>query len=479
MIYDKKQFIAIQSTLRTKNHKANFESFVKFLSHSRLPFLKQNGFFLALLQNGLMKSIVLMQQEVSKLNKEKSISLKEGTDTKDLDLALTVNKETLRVLFTIADGIAVRSFKFNRPILRLMAENNNSGHLVKNSQDHISLIRRMLFSFHNIRIINDLTRFLRIGDITVIDKNGKIVIYEVKTDTKTGETKLKDVNSIFDGMKSGDMPNKQNRRHLVAQMAIINGRISIPEDVASVNDKYKERVGVDIINLDFQIKNHLKKVNELLNKSRTEILISDLLENGYVVNILSSDKTTTENQIEFLKKLKGLIPKWAEEKNGTTFRFSNYDTFIYEDGEFPRNALPYSVYPFSVDNCVRLMTGDIYMDTYFDSAFLRKKLENVGWTVKDGNYFDLVRNIESYKKIRRDNDQMFSTKDPVLFDISRETSYGTYNNSILITQVLSMMISLYSIDFLVDAVNKQFEDSKPGEGRYISINYVDETNIFI
>ncbi len=308
MVYDKKQFAAIQSSLRTKIHKYNFKRFLKFLRYSRLPFLKQNGSFLALLQDGLMNSIVHIQEKTSKLGKEKGLAIAKGEDTKNLDLPITLNKEALRILFTITDGIAVRSFKFNRPILRLMSENKSPGNLVKDSQDHVSLLRKMLFSFRDIRIINDLTRFLRIGDITSIDKKGKIIIYEAKTNTKTGETKLKDVNSIFDGMKSGYIPNKQNRRHLVAQMAIVNNRISIPEDVASINDKYKEKVGVEIVDLDFPIKNHLNKVEKLLNLSRRNIITSELLEKGYVVNVLSSDKTTTENQIEFLdKKMEQLL----------------------------------------------------------------------------------------------------------------------------------------------------------------------------
>ena len=479
MIYDKKQFVAIQSTLRTKNHKANFKRFVKLLRLSRLSFLKQNGLFLALFQNGLIDNIVYIQAEISKLSKEKSLAISREEDTKELDLPLTVNKETLRILFTITDGIVVRSFKFNRPLLRLMSENNSPGHLVKDSQDHVFLLRKMLFSFHNIRIINDLTRFLRIGDITSINKNGKIIIYEAKTNTKTGITKLRDVNNIFNEMKSGNVPNKQNRRHLVAQMAIVNNRISIPEDVTSVSDKYKERVGVDIVDLNFPIKNHLKKVEKIINQSRKKILVSEILEDGYVVNILSSDKTSTENQIEFLDKFQELKPEWAKEKNGTTFNFSNYDTFIYEDGEFPRNILPYSVYPFSSKNCLRLMTGDVYVNIYFDSAFLKKKLEYSGWKVKEGNYFDIIRSPEKYQQKPRDNNRMFSTKDPVLFEISKETPYGTYIEPILVTQVLNMMTSFYSTDFLVDAANKQFEISEPGVGRYVAHNYLDERNIFI
>ena len=480
MIHNTKQYIDTQYFININNHKKNFKHFLKFLRFSRIPFLKQNGLFLALFQYSAIDAIAFTQEEITKLNKEKKTAVESNVNTEKIDRQIFVNKELLRIIFTIVDGIAVRSFRFNRPVLRLMSENNNPGHLVKDSQDHPALLKQLLSHFRHIRIINDITRFLRIGDVTNIYKDGKIVIYEAKTDVKTQKTRIISVGKIFDELiRNRNIPNRQNQRLLNVQMSIINNRISIPERVGSVDEKYKEKVGVDILDLDFPIKNHLKKVNQLLTLSNKSIIQTYTLEDGYIINILSCDKLTLKNQLIYLDKLKDLVPNWSSKIDGTTFEVSNYDTFFHEDGEFTRNILPYSVYPFSSKNCLRLITGDVYIIIYFDSSFLKKKLQDNGWSVENGDFFDIIQSKEPFKKTLRDNNNMYSTKEPVVFKLSKETSYGTYTSSILGTQVLNMMFSFYSTDFLMDSVNKQFEISKPGVNRFATHNYLDEKNIFI
>lgn len=479
MIYDVEQFVSGFAYVKTGIYKKNYRAFTKYLRYSRIPFLKKNGFYLAVLQNGFINSMVFIQKEISRFSKEKTSLLKEGANTTKVDKKLDINKNTLRILYTIMDGVVVRNLKFNRPFLRVMSENRASGPLEKDSYDNVALLRNLLFRFKGVRIINDITRFLRIGDVTQI-KDGKIVIYETKTNITTGVTKIRDINNIFQEMRSGNVPNRQNRRQLVAQMTFVNGRISIPEDVSSVDSKYKERVGVEIIDVDFPIKNHLTKIERMLNRSEEEILVSDLVEDGYLINVFNCGKVSSEEIEKYFEKTKQILPEWTKLRNGETFRTSNYDTFIYTDGEFPRIALPYSVYPFSIKNCVKLMTGEIFVSIYFNISTLKQKLEQAGWGVKEGDYFDLVKNIEAYKKEPQKKGEMFSKKDPVLFEIGRQVPSGIfYVTSIPVTYILNMMLSFYSTDFIVDTVNKQFENSEEGNRRHLANNFIDEENIFI
>lgn len=479
MIYDGDQFLK-GALYRTKgNYKKNYRSFVSYLCKSRIPCLKRNGFYLAILQMRVIDEVNHIEKSILEDNKEKSALLAEGKDTADVDDRLHVNKSTRRILLTIMDGVVARNLKFDRPILRVMCENKQSGTLQKQEYDNILVSKKLLLSFglDGIRIVSDITRYLRIGDLIQITAEGKIRIYEAKT--KKGVTTLRDVQAVFNTIKSEQLPKNQPKRLMVAQMAIINRRISIPVEVSSVHDKYKERIGIEIVDIDFRIKHHLKLVKTLLKKSEKDIVTFDSPEDGYFISVLNCGTLTTQNAAQNLDKLKAITPDWAKSRNGEVFRVNSFDTFYNEDNEFPRNILPYSVYPFPVKTCIKLMTGELYVTVFFDSNILKKRLEASGWIVTEGNYFEQVRDIENYEKKRRDNDNMFSSQDPALFQISKLAPNGKiYQSCILSTQVLNMMFSFYSIDFLVDYANKQFEDAN-GIARNIAHNFVDEKNIFI
>lgn len=467
-------------------HEHLFKGLLKYLRQSRLPFLKSNGFFLAIFQRNLIDAIVLFQSKVKQLNKEKRRAMEKGIDTSDIDTQLLLHKHTLRVIHTIADGIAVRAFDYNRPVLRLMSEDRNNGHLVKDSQDYPALLKSLLSSFRGIRIVNDITRYLRIGDVTIITSPKNIWLYEAKTNIKTGKTKLIDLVHIErNTIEKGEQPTKQLRKLHIAQRSIINKRISIPKDGLKPSDKYEEKLGIEILDLTFPVKSHLKTISTLLRKNRQTYFTSIELEPGYFVAILNLDyigKRVKDVDVkQVLSDFEDLHPEWTKETTGRVLRMSNLQTFTIEDGEFARNSMPYSVFPFAARDCLRLMTGDVYIGTFVDTEKLKERYEKAGWQVEDGDFFEYLNNDKPFEKYDRKGKDMFSYKDPVLFKLSKdsETAHGIYATTIPVTLAVSAMDTFHSFDFLVDAIDGQHEQSKLGEKRCITLHFVDESDWYI
>lgn len=483
MIQEPKYFLQTIEFIRSKGYIRNYKTLLKILRQSRLPFLRHNRYFLSILQLGVIQTIVYLQDEISILNKKRADAIKNNQDVSAIDKALRGNKETLRVIFTIMDGVVARTFKFDRPILRVMSENKQLGHLRKAEFDHIGLLNDLVISLRSrgICIANDITRYLRIGDATVIDEKGKTIIYEAKTDTTTGETKLIDAGSIYTNILANGQPlkNRQYQRQLTAQMAIVNRRISIPEIPSTLGEPYKERIGIDILDIGVKIKNHLKEAKKALMHSKKEIISHYDLEDGYSISILRCDKMLPENLKETLDSFNSSAPKWFDKKSPTMFMVSNLQTFISEDGEFARNLLPYSVFPFDAEDCLKLITGDIYISIFLDATKIKQKLEQSGWTVEVGDLVKILESNEPYEKKKRDTSEMFKERDLSVFILSKNTEHGIFKTSLLATQLLPFMFSFYSTDFVVDIVNTQFELSEPGENRYITHNYSDEKSIYI
>lgn len=79
-----------------------------------------------------------------------------------------------RILKDVMDGVAWRSFGFNRAILYLLADKESIKVLRPDEGliNSILVLSEMFMNPQKTAILNDLTSFLRVGDITVLNENG-------------------------------------------------------------------------------------------------------------------------------------------------------------------------------------------------------------------------------------------------------------------------------------------------------------------
>ena len=139
MMLDKKEFIGKATLIYHSGYNANFNAFTSMVRLSRLPILRRNGFFMAALQSNMLKSLAGFQEELRNAQKEVK-EAKDGKSKKKAERSVLVQRQWIRVLQTIADGIAWRSYRFNRPLLRVMSENSAPGDLKQDGYDYLSFL---------------------------------------------------------------------------------------------------------------------------------------------------------------------------------------------------------------------------------------------------------------------------------------------------------------------------------------------------
>lgn len=427
----------------------------------------------------MLKTLVGMQGGLRELQNTQEPLLEEEKKKRATQILIQIS--WIRVLQTIADGIAWRAYGFNRPLMRLMSENDSYGRIDQIDYDYVKVLEKNLIYSH-LTIPHDLTRVLRIGDLSRIYRDGRIVLIELK---QKGE-KVIDARTILKEIKLHKVwPSSQKNRHLVAQFAIINNQIRVPR---IEEGRLVDEVNVEIIDLDFRIKNHFSMCKKLFRIAERKGIASIEAEEGYFIKVINQEKIIdSESADRIANETKKRRPKWTQNNDGTVLMLSNYDSFIQKGGEFPRNIVPFCLFPFKATDCVKLMMGHFDLTIYLDINILRKKIEGRGWRVENGPAYMEICSREEKESSKKEfqkgkRGQMFnSRKDDRLFLISREDDRGTYSSSVLFTELLIMAFSLYSFDFLLDGIEACFRNRKALvagiEARTITKNYLGEKKV--
>lgn len=460
-----------------ENYTQMFPWFVRALRLSRIPFLKKNHFWIGVLQLGMLRNLPRFQgwlrETRTKLENE-TLGKKEREHLEHIAL---IQHEWIRIYQTIIDGVVWRVLNFNRPVLRLLSENEGPGHIHLPYAD----ILKKFISSSDIILINDLSRYLRIGDITRITKEGKILLYELK---KNGRV-VSGMSDIFQEARrhgSGSI-SKQRHRHWTAQMSIANRSINIPVISGNlVRDEHR----ADMIDSNIFIPHHFNALERLIKKANETGFEQEEIEEGYFVEVTAFDtilfsvKESDDMKTNVLthRKLEAenQRPSWLKDKKARNIDLSSFESFVYEGTQFPRNFTPQSVLPFSSRNCVRLMMGHLEIKVYYSIKVLKKKLEERGWRVKEVE--QLARPV---KERTLTGEFLPELPSEDFLDLSKREGDGEYHTIIPLTLILIALSSYYKTCFLLDAMEDGFERNKieKPSGRKITINFTQEHTVLV
>lgn len=469
MILDDTEFIEISKLVLSKSYNQNFKGFVKTLWLTRIPFLKKNELFMRGIQAGMLDTLSQMQNSLRDYE-SKLPTVISGEEKQNIEKSILVEKQWIRTLQTIADGIAWRMFNFDRPILRHMSQNNSSGHIQKNDYDYLGVLKKYLRSLRGFPIVNDLTRILRIADFTVIHSDEKKILYEIKERGK----KIFDVGQIFyEISKSKKLPNSQKQRHLSAQMAILERKVKLTTTKeSSMQDSFE----AEIADLEFPIKHHFSSLKKLIKLADKKGIANAEVEDGYFIQVVAVDKLGNKNiRDHVLKSFVENHPTWAK-KNPNVHSLSNYDSFYEAEGQFTRIIIPYSVLPLSAKNCIRLMMGHLWVTVMLDTSRIKEKLEKRGWRVSDVDTFS----DENFQKLMSRKSVKEKADLERFFDIQKDDENGTFTGSVSFIEIMITISSFYSIQFLVDIAEASYERSRQvKKSGYITHNYLGERKVLI
>ena len=447
IMFSSKNFKRMGDLVYKSYYQHLFKGAVSLLRQTRIPILRKSNLWLGGIQQNMVKYRKGFEEVVAK---GRVASAKDEEEKKAIDVALRANKEFIRVLKDIGDGIAWRNLNYQRPLIRLMSENAPTGNIGPDADTLVRLLGARTRWSDRV-IINDLTHCLRIADLTIVTRKDRIMLYEVKA--RKNKTELINVTEISRRIRRYKQASKQSVRHWIVQYAIIDKKVKTPD---------KE---VRIVDLSFPVRTHVSKIKKLIKDAGRENFSAALLEDGYYIELCALDKIFQKNdRIQFKKQLDSLKP-FSPHKNGwsdMSLCISNYDTFYESINDRFLNFTPYSVLPFSAKDCVRLMMGQLYLRVCFDFKKLKERFEDAGWTVEIRDWKSLEeKNKEVIKKINeRKGGFLEHSIDETIFKISKTDDEGTYTQDFPINLVTIMLSSFYATDYLLNMAGAAYLDAK-------------------
>ena len=303
-----------------------------------------------------------------KVDKEKGKIEEEEyrNDEKSIKSEIYAMKLINKALREIVDGIVWRYFNFNRALLYVLADKAPIEALRPNEGLITSLYEfsEVFLKPDDFAVLNDITNFLRVGDVTQIKKDGSIEFIEVKS-SKWGGSRI----------------TRQKQR--------------MAELVEFFNTGLKEYDGgkLKILNSDIKQRNFLKIFLNSIRKARYRGYDSVLLGNNLMLEIADFRKVNGVNgMIEYFKsRHRSIQDKWKQKGDFVV------PMYFIDKLDYSKNYTPYSIFPFDVDICADILMGRLMIFSYLNYSEIIRVIEKAGWEIIDSPLFRSKEEIEKLK----------------------------------------------------------------------------------
>ncbi|KKQ92244.1 MAG: hypothetical protein UT17_C0003G0267 [Candidatus Woesebacteria bacterium GW2011_GWB1_39_10] len=345
---------------------------------------------LAQIETQLWKLLSEARDRAKMLHLKSNLSSKEQKELDGLEEHILIHEQLIRISRTICDGIAWRNLGYNRTFLNSSARGFGAGSVNVNSKEFKSEFmwaHRISKTMNSLVILNDLTRFLRIGDLTEIG-DGVAFVHEIK---KYG----KEVKNMFtlEKVKGKAKISNQAKRLLELQR------------IAFANKAKIYGIEVETKKIGLILKTYTDKIKRLFRESEKKLVVSENMD-GCISIEVTNFKTIQEQKKRDIEELKKLSPK--VKSTDLILVHSNWDTFFSDEkGNFVRSAPPYSIYPFSAKDCLYLMSGYYLVKFSLNVTKLKEILKRNNWEIEERTEADLDKQIADFEK---EKDVMFTTK---------------------------------------------------------------------
>lgn len=262
-------------------------------------------------------------------------------------------KAEARVLRDIADGIAWRLFDYDRGVLHELARRPTKQYInLQGLQSELYTLAAYCNDRSGIGILNDLTNFLKFGDVTVRLGPNEFEIVEVKAGTsgsgrltrqRQGLTELVSLLSVDQGRSVQGAPMKISSVDVEPEIFIGNLRSVL--DRAEINGAAVESIGSHLVMecIDF---------TAIRRKQLRQDAISAVLERG-----------------------RSIVEQWTAR--------GDFLLPLEVGGRYAhaQNFVPLSIFPLPPSRCVRLAFGAISIYAFVNISAVLRGLETRGWTV--------------------------------------------------------------------------------------------------
>jgi len=302
---------------------------------------------LLVLQAEMLSALVGMQESKAALERDLAEHAdRERHDVVEVEVGLGVAKRLAHVIKQIGDGIAWRALSYDRAVIYALADKPQTGHVEPQSAiqelgaagDHVDRTG-------NIVVVNDLTNFLRYGDYTSVGSRSVTV-----AECKGGKAARRSRRA------------KRQRRGLDEVLEFLNTGVRSSGDGSQVLLRHTARA-----------KTHLGTVAELIREARQKGAANARLSRCLAVDV---------HYVELLAEITDLrkMHKLFHNPFHQTREAVSHHSLAFFD-QFSRNVAPYSIYPFSDEDCTDVMTGAMWLVSHFSHRNLARCLKRRGLSV--------------------------------------------------------------------------------------------------
>lgn len=448
-------------------------SLLRVLRFSRLRPVKRNRILLLYLQlsmaknlSGCYKTIQEGKKEIKRIkNRIKSEinqneKARQNEQLEGIQIRIFAHRNIARIIKTIVDGIVWRNLKFDRSILRLIASNRKTGYIdikepgfkgVLNIAKHIVSYRK------SVVIINDISNFLRVGDLTEISKLG-ILIHE----SKARGRKVRNIFSLLQDIKKISKMSKQSERLLKAQTAISHRKIFFDNDQT-----------IKIRDLKVPFKNYLKDVKKIILKAKRKGFFSKKISEYLVVSCLDLVKVVQLNRNRKIKDWTDFKTSEDWEDKDFILPFTNTDSFYKNEDFFIPNMTPYSIFPFTSRICSELLSGRLILTARLNISKVYGYFEENDWVVDGITVDEFAKRGKKIESLYPDIYEAYHY-DETLCVLNR----GRFNLSIPATLIFRIGMDFMSAETILLEAEEIFKQAVPFKDEMSAINILGERRIW-
>ncbi len=273
-----------------------------------------------------------------------------GTEIRSIKRELHFHSVERQAIRDIGDGIAWRLFDYDRAILQELANRPSGKHVnPEGIEAELSEFGQVFNSQHGIAVLNDLTHFLKLGDLTVRKDDGSFEFIEVKT---KGKASGRITRQRQDLRRTVTFFNIGEREEVEGQQSIVELQIR-PETLAA---------------------NISRLIGEAGKKGAAVRRIGEHLIVG-CVNFPKAVGIGDETFRAILDQIRDWVDEWTQKDDLVTDCLSA-DKYLEV-----RSFAPFSIFPFSEPDRVKLMTGALSLMAYVNVSAFLKYCNQRGWKV--------------------------------------------------------------------------------------------------
>lgn len=288
---------------------------------------RDDGERLLYLQAELANSVIHAQAELRKIKRGDR-----QFDTPDAKSRFVdASSALVHVLRAIADGIAWRSLGYDRAGIHELAIAPQTGHMELETaiEEMTSAAEILTEDPTQIVILNDLTNFLRFGDVTIV-QGSKVWIHEVKSGKAS----------------AGDRRATRQKQRLRQVIEVLN-----ESGDSSIDGNHR------LVRAPMRPKSYQEEVKHVLSLVRENGFASAQFSGAVAISAFDVDTVTQMN----LSPTDVLDNPFAGARYLTPY---NSGLFV---GRFSPNVAPYSIFPFAAEDRIDLLMGRLVIVTWLDA----------------------------------------------------------------------------------------------------------------